>query len=210
LRRGGHPGNASRAGGASGFPFAPGEAFWDAPLPVWRPAPKAGRCTVLARNGGASPLIRALWVGPAEGEPTPPRPAGPAVTGTWELELPRTVASLHVLVQGSCRLELDTPVWTWGLDRRTLLLARPGIVGRLRLGRPDPEERAELVSTELSLGGEDRMGLLGVLPPGLRIDGNQIPGAPGVSTTGGALGGEVHAPPHGAGFVRRAVCVARS
>jgi len=152
--------------------------------------------------------LDALTVALAELKPTCSAPVRRSLSGTWELALPRAVASLHVLVHGSCRLELDTPVWTWGLDRRTLLVARPGVVGRLKPGRPELEERAELVSTELRLGGEDRMGLLGLLPPVLRIDADRIPVPLGFPSTLDALVDEVHAPTHGLGFVASRLCEA--
>jgi AraC-like DNA-binding protein len=127
-------------------------------------------------------------------------PALQSLSGPWELALP-PVASLHVLVRGSCRVELDAPLWTWGLDRRTLLLARPGVSGRLRSVDPSSEGGAGLVSTELRVAGEDPLGLLRLLPPVLPIDADRIPAPLGFRSTLDALIEEVSAATQGLGFV---------
>jgi AraC-like DNA-binding protein len=152
------------------------------------------------------PDLDALGVALAALGPRSGIPVRHSLSGDWEVPLPRDVPSLHLMVEGKCALQLDAPLWTWGIDRRTLVLIRPGVVGRLRSA--SASEVAVLISTELDLGGEDRLGLFGLLPPALRIGGDQVPVPLAFRNTLEALVEEISAPTHGMGFVAARLCEA--
>ena len=151
--------------------------------------------------------LDALGKALTELKPTCSPPVHHRLSGPWELVLPPAAASLHVLVHGSCRVELDAPVWTRGLRRRTLVLAQSGVLGRIGSTRSSSEDRAGLISTELRLGGEDSLGLLASLPPVLVLDADR-PAPMSFRSTLDALMDEVHAPTHGVEFVSARLCEA--
>ena len=151
--------------------------------------------------------LDALGKALTELKPTCSPPVRHRLSGPWEVVLRPAAPSLHVLVHGSCRVELDAPVWTRGLRRRTLVLAQSGVVGRIGSAGSSSEDRAGLISTELRLGGEDSLGLLASLPPVLVLDADR-PAPMSFRSTLDALMDEVHAPTHGVGFVSARLCEA--
>jgi AraC-like DNA-binding protein len=150
--------------------------------------------------------LDAIGVALAALRPTSTIPVRHSLSGDWEVPLHRTVPSLHLLVEGKCALQLDAPIWTWGVDRRTLVLVRPGVVGRLRSA--SSREGTVLISTELHLGGDDLLELFRLLPPALRIGGDQVPVPLAFRSTLEALVDELSAPTHGMGFVAARLCEA--
>ena len=120
------------------------------------------------------------------------------LSGAWQQPFPGDVLTLHLLVRGSGRVELDEPVWTWRFEERTLLVANRGLRGRIT---PTSTVPAKLLSTELHLGGEDRHSLLALLPPVMLIHADRIPAPRSFRSTLDALEDELEAPSHAHRFV---------
>ena len=56
--------------------------------------------------------------------PEEPRP--------WRRDFPRDTVSLHVPLEGSCHIDVETPIWTHRLERGEILVVNRGLGGALR------------------------------------------------------------------------------
>lgn len=58
--------------------------------------------------------------------------SGQEPSSAWRRDLPLSSVTLHVPIEGSCHIDVDTPIWLHRLERGEVLLVNKGVGGALR------------------------------------------------------------------------------